>query len=58
MLTAPCLIIFIFWLRLWQRTVDWAGLSLSFKQETGFAYQKRFRRRLWQPRYYDHILRS
>ena len=30
----------------------------SFKQETGFAYQKRFRRRLWQPRYYDHILRK
>jgi putative transposase len=30
----------------------------SFKQETGFAYQKRFHRRLWQPRFYDHILRK
>ncbi|MHB8502206.1 MAG: REP-associated tyrosine transposase [Candidatus Acidiferrales bacterium] len=30
----------------------------AFKQETGFAYQKRFHRRLWQPRYYDHILRK
>lgn len=30
----------------------------SYKQETGFAYRKRFNRRLWQPRYYDHILRK
>jgi REP element-mobilizing transposase RayT len=32
-------------------------LSL-FKQKTGFAYQKTTKRRLWQPRYYDHALRK
>ena len=30
----------------------------AFKQETGFAYQKRMHRRLWQARYYDRILRE
>jgi putative transposase len=29
-----------------------------FKQQTGFAYQKRFGRELWQSRYYDHVLRK
>ena len=30
----------------------------SFKQETGFDFEKRTRRRLWQFKYYDHILRG
>jgi REP element-mobilizing transposase RayT len=29
-----------------------------FKQKTGFEYQRRFGRRLWQPKYYEHILRG
>jgi len=30
----------------------------SFKQQTGFSYEKKNGRQLWQPRYYDHILRK
>ena len=30
----------------------------SFKQQTGFTYEKRFDRQLWQSRYYDHVLRK
>lgn len=30
----------------------------SFKQRTGFEYQKRAGRRLWQPKYFEHIVRS
>jgi putative transposase len=30
----------------------------SFKQQTGFAYQSRAGARLWQTRYYDHLLRD
>ena len=30
----------------------------SFKQETGFAFEKRTHSRLWQFKYYDHILRG
>lgn len=29
----------------------------SFKQMTGFEYQRRVGRRLWQPKYFEHILR-
>jgi hypothetical protein len=29
----------------------------SFKQHTGFHYEKRKRRHLWQFKFYDHILR-
>jgi len=29
----------------------------SFKQETAFAFEARAHRRLWQGKYYDHILR-
>jgi putative transposase len=39
-------------------TAELVKFVSSFKQETGFAYQKRFHRRLWQPRYYDRILRK
>jgi putative transposase len=39
-------------------TAELVKFVSSFKQETGFAYQKRMRRRLWQPRYYDRILRQ
>ena len=28
-----------------------------FKQQSGFTYQKKFGRQLWQSRYYDHVLR-
>ena len=30
----------------------------SFKQKTGFAHKKATGRTLWQPKYYDHILRK
>jgi len=30
----------------------------SFKQQTGYSYQRQTGQRLWQPRYYEHILRS
>ena len=30
----------------------------SFKQETAVAFSRRMRRRLWQGKYYDHILRQ
>jgi len=30
----------------------------SFKQLTGFSYEKKYGRKLWQSRYYDHILRK
>ena len=39
-------------------TAELVPFVSSFKQETGFAYQKRLHRRLWQPRYYDRILRK
>lgn len=29
----------------------------EFKQRTGRPYQQKLGRRLWQPRYYDHVLR-
>ena len=29
----------------------------NFKQRTGYLYQQRVGRRLWQTRYYDHLLR-
>jgi putative transposase len=29
----------------------------EFKQRTGYPYQQKLGRRLWQPRYYDHVLR-
>ncbi|GAC1641737.1 MAG: hypothetical protein NVS9B14_23410 [Candidatus Acidiferrum sp.] len=34
------------------------GFVSFFKQKTGFPYQKKTRQRLWQPRYYDHVLRK
>lgn len=30
----------------------------SFKKETGFEFESKEKRRLWQIKYYDHILRS
>lgn len=30
----------------------------SFKQRTAFWYWQRFRTSLWQPRFYDHVLRK
>lgn len=30
----------------------------SFKQKTGFAHQSSTGEKLWQPRYYDHVLRD
>lgn len=41
-----------------QESSDLIRFVSSFKQETGFTYQKRFGRQLWQPKYYDHILRK
>ena len=29
----------------------------DFKQRTGYPYQQKLGMRLWQPRYYDHVLR-
>ena len=37
---------------------DLARFVSSFKQETEFTYRKRFRRQLWQSKYYDHVLRK
>ena len=30
----------------------------EFKQRTGYPYQKKFEKRLWQHRYYDRVLRT
>jgi putative transposase len=35
-----------------------ARFVAALKQNTGFAYQQERGRRLWQPRYYDHVLRK
>jgi putative transposase len=39
-------------------TCDLVRFVSSFKQETAFSYTKKNGRQLWQPRYYDHILRK
>ena len=39
-------------------TCDLIRLISSFKQQTAFYYKKKSGRRLWQPRYYDHVLRK
>jgi len=39
-------------------TCDLIRFVSSFKQQTGFTYEKRFDRQLWQSRYYDHVLRN
>ena len=38
--------------------VDLVRFVSSFKQDTGYTYRRRFARPLWQPRYYDHVLRK
>jgi putative transposase len=30
----------------------------EFKQQTGYLYQRKAKKRLWQARYYDHVLRK
>jgi putative transposase len=37
---------------------DFLAFVIHFKKLTGFEYSQRFRRRLWQPGYYDRILRD
>ena len=37
---------------------DLARFVSAFKQHTGFAYQQKVGRRLWQTVYYDHVLRK
>jgi REP element-mobilizing transposase RayT len=37
---------------------DLLAFVIHFKKLTGFEYSQRFRRRLWQPGYYDRILRD
>jgi REP element-mobilizing transposase RayT len=37
---------------------DFTAFVKRFKQTTGFEYRKRFNHRLWQPGYYEHILRT
>ena len=39
-------------------TSDLLRLLKSVKQITGYQFQRRFRRDLWQKKFYDHILRS
>jgi len=39
-------------------TSDMIKFVESFKQETGVQFMRRARRRLWQFKYYDHILRA
>jgi REP element-mobilizing transposase RayT len=46
---------------LWQGTEEQSNLRQAvkhFKQSTGFYFQKRTGRRLWQKNYFDHILRK
>lgn len=38
-------------------TSDFLRFVKAFKQRTGFHYHKKHRHRLWQPKFYDHILR-
>jgi REP-associated tyrosine transposase len=37
---------------------DLCAFVVHFKKLTGYDYKQRTRQRLWQPGYYDHILRS
>jgi REP element-mobilizing transposase RayT len=37
---------------------DLARFVSAFKQQTGFVYQGKVRKRLWQTHYYDHVLRK
>jgi putative transposase len=37
-------------------TCDLVRFVSSFKQQTGFSYEKKNGRQLWQSGYYDHIL--
>lgn len=37
---------------------DLITFVMSFKQETGAVFARRMRKRLWQFKYYDHILRA
>jgi putative transposase len=39
-------------------TYDLVRFVSSFKQQSGFSYEKKNDRQLWQSRYYDHILRK
>lgn len=40
---------------------EWSSLprfAQHFKQATGYAFKQRTGRQLWQPSYYDHVLRA
>jgi putative transposase len=37
---------------------DLLNFVASFKKETGFQFEGREKKRLWQPKFYDHILRG
>jgi len=37
---------------------DFLRFVIDFKQETGFAFVERWRRKLWERRLYDHVLRD
>jgi putative transposase len=37
---------------------DFLRFVIDFKQETGFAHVQKWRRKLWERRFYDHILRE
>jgi putative transposase len=39
-------------------TSDLRALAKSFKQKTGYSYQRGTGVRLWQKNYYDHVLRA
>lgn len=41
-----------------KETCELRRFAADFKQRTGYAYQKRTGRRLWQTKYYDHVLRA
>lgn len=40
------------------KTSDLTAFVASFKKETGFEFEKKTGRRLWQFKYYDRILRG
>jgi putative transposase len=37
---------------------DFLRFIVDFKQATGFAYGQKWRKKLWERRFYDHILRG
>ena len=37
---------------------DMKKCIFSFKQKTGFEFKKKYKNKMWQASYYDHVLRN